>query len=127
MARHFAAGLDAAALGRAPMLVFNRKDALQRRFIRKITRAHLAPPTHYLPSSTGFVDAAGLDLGWCMAPESLLHQALRKGVVQAIAPGRWLDVPLYWQHWSVRSATLERLTAALLTAAAKELRQREGA
>ncbi|MBT2115558.1 LysR family transcriptional regulator ArgP [Dyella sp. LX-66] len=127
VARHFAHGVDAAALGSAPMVVFNRKDALQRRFIRKITRARLAPPTHYLPSSTGFVDAAGLDLGWCMAPESMLHKPLREGTVQAIAPGRWLDVPLYWQHWSVRSATLERLTAALLAAAAKELRQRDGA
>lgn len=125
VARHFAHGLDAAALGRAPMVVFNRKDALQRRFVRKITRARLDPPTHYLPSSTGFVDAAGLDLGWCMAPESMLHKPLREGIVQAIAPGRWLDVPLYWQHWSVRSTTLERLTGALLAGAAKALRQRD--
>ncbi|KAF1055535.1 MAG: putative HTH-type transcriptional regulator [Stenotrophomonas maltophilia] len=28
-ARHFAQGMDAAALARAPMIVFNRKDALQ--------------------------------------------------------------------------------------------------
>ena len=60
-----------------------------------------------------------------MAPESMLRKPLREGTVQAIAPGRWLDVPLYWQHWSVRSTTLERLTGALLAGAAKALRQRD--
>ncbi|MES2312660.1 MAG: ArgP/LysG family DNA-binding transcriptional regulator, partial [Pseudomonadota bacterium] len=38
------------------------------------------------------------------------------------APGRWLDVPLYWQHWSIRSATLSTVTAALLLAARRGLR-----
>lgn len=122
VARHFAQGLDARALGHAPMLVFNRKDALQWRFMRRITRARLSPPTHYLPSSTGFVEAASLGLGWCMVPESMLHEPLRSRAVSVLAADRWLDVPLYWQHWSVRSATLERLTAALLAAARKALR-----
>jgi LysR family transcriptional regulator (chromosome initiation inhibitor) len=124
VARHFPHGVDAAALAAAPMVVFNRKDALQWRFVRRITRARLAPPTHYLPSSTGFVDAAAMGLGWCMAPESMLRKPLRERSVQAIAPDRWLDVPLYWQHWSVRSATLDRLTDALLAAARNGLRER---
>lgn len=124
VARHFADGLHAAALGRAPMLVFNRKDELQWRFMRRITRARLTPPTHYLPSATGFVEAAALGLGWCMAPESMLGDALRAQAVQPLAPAHWLDVPLYWQHWSVRSVTLDRLTDALLAAARTGLRQR---
>jgi LysR family transcriptional regulator (chromosome initiation inhibitor) len=121
---HFAGGLDAASLGRAPMLVFNRKDALQYRFMRSVTRARLDPPTHYLPSSTGFVEAAALGLGWAMAPESLLHRPLREGAVCAIAPERWLDVPLYWQYWAIRSRTLAQLTEALVRAAGQELRVR---
>ncbi|MDE2086202.1 MAG: ArgP/LysG family DNA-binding transcriptional regulator, partial [Xanthomonadaceae bacterium] len=55
VARHFADGLDTAELSAAPMLVFNRKDALQWRFVRSVTHARLAPPMHYLPSSTAFV------------------------------------------------------------------------
>ncbi|MFC4765175.1 LysR family transcriptional regulator ArgP [Dyella koreensis] len=124
VARHFAKGLDATSLGQAPMLVFNRKDALQWRFMRSVTRARLAPPMHYLPSSTGFVEAAALGLGWAMAPESMLQKALSEGEVQAIAPHRWLDVPLYWQHWSIRSAMLDRLTDALMLAARRDLRPR---
>lgn len=122
VARHFGKGLDAASLGQAPMLVFNRKDALQWRFMRSVTRARLAPPMHYLPSSTGFVEAAALGLGWAMAPESMLQRPLAEGAVRALEPGRWLDVPLYWQHWSIRSATLSYVTDALIAAAAQGLR-----
>ena len=120
--RHFAHGLDAASLGAAPMLVFNRKDALQWRFMRSVTRARLAPPMHYLPSSTAFVEGAALGLGWAMAPEAMLEQPFARGELQPIAPGRWLDVPLYWQHWAIRSATLAKVTDALLQAARQGLR-----
>ena len=120
--RHFARGVDAASLGRAPMLVFNRKDALQWRFIHGVTRARLAPPMHYLPSATAFVEGAALGMGWAMAPEGMLRQPFAAGTLKAIAPGRWLDVPLYWQHWSIRSATLSTVTATMLRAARQGLR-----
>jgi len=122
VARHFAKGLDAASLGAAPMLVFNRKDALQWRFVRSVTRARLSPPMHYLPSSTAFVEGAALGLGWAMAPESMLEQPFAQGTLQPIAPRRWLDVPLYWQHWSIRSTALAKVTDALQRAARQSLR-----
>lgn len=123
VARHFNGGLSAASLGHAPMLVFNRKDALQWRFIHSVTRARLAPPMHYVPSSTAFVEGAELGLGWAMAPESLLENHFARGTLTPIAPRRWLDVPLYWQHWSIRSSTLATVTATLRQAAQKGLRQ----
>lgn len=122
VARHFAEGVHAAALGAAPMLVFNRKDALQWRFVRSVTHARLAPPMHYLPTSTAFVEGAALGLGWAMAPEAMLKQPFAQGTLQPIAPGRWLDVPLYWQHWSIRSSALAKVTEALLQAARRGLR-----
>ncbi|MGC1548482.1 MAG: LysR family transcriptional regulator ArgP [Rhodanobacter sp.] len=127
VAKYFADGVDAASLNRAPMLVFNRKDTLQTRFMRSLTRARLAPPIHYLPSSTAFVEAAALGLGWAMAPESMLQAPLAEGSLCELAPGRWLDVPLYWQHWSIRSTTLSRLTHALADAAELSLRPQAGA
>lgn len=122
VARHFAAGVEARCLATAPMIVFNRKDDLQWRFVRGITRARLRPPVHYLPSSTGFVDAAALGLGWCLAPESLLVEPLRAKRVVVIAPGRHLDVSLYWQYAAVRSSTLDAVGKALRAAAATSLR-----
>jgi LysR family transcriptional regulator (chromosome initiation inhibitor) len=120
--RYFAAGVDAAAFARAPMIVFNRKDALQWRFMRRITRARLAPPVHYLPTSTGFVEAAARGLGWCLAPELLIGPALRAKTIVHIDPVHWLDVPLYWQRAAVRSSTLDQLEHALRAAAAGALR-----
>lgn len=120
--RYFAQGMDAASIARAPMIVFNRKDALQWRFIRRITRARLAPPLHYLPSSTGFVEAAARGLGWCLVPETLLAPARAAGRVVVLEPQRWLDVPLYWQHAAIRSSTLQHITGALHRAAAGCLR-----
>ncbi|MEB1528211.1 LysR family transcriptional regulator ArgP [Xanthomonas sp. WHRI 7945] len=117
VARHFAAGFGAAALAQAPMMVFNRKDALQARFVRRITRTRLAPPIHYLPTSTGFVEAAARGLGWCLAPEQMLASGLREKQIVIIDPQRWLDVPLYWQHAAVRSSVLQQIGQALRTAA----------
>ncbi|WP_430391298.1 LysR family transcriptional regulator ArgP [Dyella sp. 20L07] len=121
--RYFPRGVDAATLAIAPMLVFNRKDALQWRFIHSVTRARLTPPMHYLPSSTAFVEGAALGLGWAMAPESMVKEAFADNTLKPIAPNRWLDVPLYWQYWSIRSATLATVTDALVQAASRGLRQ----
>jgi len=118
---YFSDGLNATALGRAPLLTFNRRDALQTRFMRSITRARLAPPIHYVPSSTAFVEAATLGLGWAMAPEAMLRTPLASGSLQTLASNRWLDVPMYWQHWTIRSPALAQLTDALLRAAASDL------
>lgn len=120
-AHYFGAGVDAAALALAPMIVFNRKDELQWRFMRRITRARLKPPVHYLPTSTGFVEAAARGLGWCLAPDSLIAPALDAGRIVIVKPDSWLDVPLYWQHAAVRSSTLQRIGQALRAAAAEVL------
>jgi LysR family transcriptional regulator (chromosome initiation inhibitor) len=120
--RYFAAGANALSFARAPMIVFNRKDALQWRFMRQATRARLAPPVHYLPSATGFVEAAARGLGWCLAPESLIRPALQANTITIVDPARWLDVPLYWQHAAVRSTTLQRISQVLRGTAAKVLR-----
>jgi LysR family transcriptional regulator (chromosome initiation inhibitor) len=122
-AQYFGTGFDAAALARAPMIVFNRKDELQWRFMRRITRARLSPPVNYLPTSSGVIEAAALGLGWCVAPESLAAQALGAKKIVIVDSARWLDVPLYWQLAAVRSTTLEQISRALREAAASALRE----
>lgn len=125
VARHFAAGFSAAALAQAPMMVFNRKDDLQARFVRRITRTRLAPPIHYLPTSIGFVEAAARGLGWCLAPEQLVMPALQENKIVIVDPQRWLDVPLYWQHAAVRSSVLQQISQALRAAASGMLAARQ--
>lgn len=111
-----------AALGRIPMLVFNRKDALQERFVHDVAGKVLNPPVTYLPSSQGFVDAARLGLGWGMLPEQLAEPALTGGQLVQVESGRHLDVALYWQRWRLDSAVLDALTRAVRRAAVAALR-----
>ncbi|CAN7219406.1 LysR family transcriptional regulator ArgP [Acidovorax sp.] len=121
MERHFAQGVTAAALAQAPVLVFNRKDALQERFMRRIARRALAPPVHWLPSSQGFVAATLAGLGWGMSPEQLAHEAVDDGRLVELVPGKPVDVALHWQFWRLNVQALQRMTEAVQQAAATAL------
>jgi len=110
------------ALSVAPMMVFNRKDALQHRLLRKVTRRRLDPPTHAIPSPGPFARAIRLGLGWGMVEEDAVEDELAAGRLVEVAPGRYVDVPLYWQHWKLSSTVLDALTEAVRSAAATGLR-----
>ncbi|MUM19455.1 LysR family transcriptional regulator ArgP [Mycobacterium sp. CBMA271] len=110
------AGLD--AVRRAPMIRWDRRDALQDQFLRKLFRRDIVVPEHYVPTTAGNTDALRVGLGWGMMPEQLD----RDGLVD-VAPGRYLDVPLYWQHWKFESATLNAITSAVRDAAVVLRRQ----
>jgi LysR family transcriptional regulator, chromosome initiation inhibitor len=120
--RWFPDGPTAAAFGAATTLMFNRKDALQTRFAREVAGRRVDPPTTVLPSSVGFADATVLGLAWAMLPESMARAPLADGRLVEIAPGRHLDVPLYWQRWKLESPLLAKLTDAVVAAASDQLR-----
>ena len=121
MERYFAAGVNAASLAQAPMLVFNRKDALQGRFVRRITRRAIAPPVHWLPEAHAFVIASRTGLGWGMTPDPMVEHDLKTGALVELIPGRPVDVPLYWQYWRLNVRALHRMTEAVRQAAAQTL------
>jgi LysR family transcriptional regulator, chromosome initiation inhibitor len=112
--RFFPRGADASSLAAAPVLVFNRKDALQVRFVRRFTRRALGAPTHWLPSSQGFVDATLTGMGWGMNPEALVREHLEAGTLVDLAPREPIDVVLYWQHWRLEISALKWLTDSVL-------------
>lgn len=121
--RFFPDGPTPDALSTAPMLEFNRKDALQARFAAGLAGRRVDPPVTYLPTSVGFVDAARLGLAWGMVPEQLGQPGIDAGWLHEIAPGRPLDVPLFWQRWRLDSPTLDVLSGAVTATAETELRQ----
>lgn len=122
VARHFAGGVDAASLAAAPSLRFNRKDALQDRWIRRVAGRAVATPHHWLPSTASFVEAARLGIGWGMNPEPLVRPLIAAGALVELVPNRPLDTPLHWQHPRLSGERLERLTTAVVHAA-KALRR----
>jgi LysR family transcriptional regulator, chromosome initiation inhibitor len=122
MKRSFASGVNADTLASAPCLVFNRKDRLQARWLRSVTRRAIEPPCHWLPSAQAFVDAALAGLGWGMNPLLLARPHLASRRLVELMPGRTIDVPLHWQVSRLALPALDLLTSAVLEAAQVELR-----
>lgn len=122
VAEHFAEGITPAALALAPVLEFDRHDVFQRRFMRRITRARVDPPRHFVPSSAEFATAIELGLGWGMLPGLQCAAALAEGTLVELIPGSTLELPLYWQRWNLRSPVLDRLSTIVAEEAASALR-----
>ncbi len=114
-------GLTVEALGRSPMIVFDRKDTLQDRYLG-MRGVSVHPPRHFVPASSDFVRAAELGLGWAMIPDLQSEELLRTGNLVDLDPERFIDVPLFWQQWAVESEQLARVAAALSSASAARLR-----
>ncbi|MGQ2998037.1 LysR family transcriptional regulator ArgP [Variovorax sp.] len=106
---HFAKGVGARTLAQAPSLVFDRKDALQARWVRRICHREVETPRHWLPSPQAFVEAARAGMGWGMHPLSMVAQALGDGSLVELVPGSRLPVPLYWQQARAAPRLLARL------------------
>ncbi|MBJ7416829.1 MAG: ArgP/LysG family DNA-binding transcriptional regulator, partial [Niveispirillum sp.] len=117
MQRHCPDGVTAEALEHAPCLTFNAKDRLQAQWLRRAGMEG-AVPTHWLPSSQAFIDAALAGVGWGMNPLPLAVAHLAAGRLVEVLPGQGLDVPLFWQRSRMPSANLSRLTKAVQRAAA---------
>jgi LysR family transcriptional regulator (chromosome initiation inhibitor) len=117
----FPAGPTAEALARAPVVVFDRRDDLQHRYLRARAGSDAAPPVHYVPASADYVAAVTLGMGWGMVP-TLQAESGTAGLV-ALDPAGGADVVLYWQQWRLRSPLLDRVRQAVLTAAGRELDQ----
>ena len=117
VARHFAGGVGAGSLAQAPSLVFNTKDELQSRWVRRLCHRHVELPRHTLPSPQAFVTAAVAGMGWGLQPQSLIASELRDGRLVELVPDTALDVPLYWQQARAASAWLDGLSRAVLAAA----------
>ncbi|TPQ33594.1 LysR family transcriptional regulator ArgP [Cupriavidus pinatubonensis] len=117
MRRHFADGVGAGSLAKAPSLVFNTKDELQARWARRLCHRHVELPRHTLPSAHAFVSAAIAGMGWGLHPESLIEPYLDDGALVELVADTPLDVPLHWQHARATSGLIEGLSREVLAAA----------
>lgn len=121
LARHFSDGVTPGSLALAPSLVFNNKDELQARWVRRLCHRHVDLPRHTLPSSQAFVTAALAGMGWGLHPQALIAPLLANGTLAELVPGTPLDVPLFWQETRVASVLLDGLSRRVLQAAQAQL------
>ncbi|MGY1725109.1 LysR family transcriptional regulator ArgP [Blastococcus sp. SYSU DS0533] len=116
-------GPDAAALARAPVVVFDRSDDLQHAYLRRHLPSTADVPVHHVPSSADFLTAVALGLGWGMLPELQLGAGTGgSGAVRPFDPAGAVDVHLHWQQWRLDSAPLDRVADALVRSARARLR-----
>jgi LysR family transcriptional regulator (chromosome initiation inhibitor) len=116
--RWFPAGMDREAARHAPVMVFDRKDALQSNFLlQHFGLPEGAYPFHYVPASDPYQDAIRRGLGYGMLPLEQCATMLGSGELVDLTPGLHVDVPLYWHAWRIQPARLERMGAALVQAA----------
>lgn len=108
-----------------PVVRFNEHDDLQEQvLLARGLAGHRDVATHRVPSAEGFAFAVRAGLGWGALPEQHLGTALEDGELVRLPGSRPIDVHLYWQRWRLRSAALDRLSAAVREAAGELRRAR---
>ena len=118
VARYFADGVSAAALAKAPIMTFDRKDRLQDQWMQANGLAsRQSGPRHFLPSNYGYVRACEIGMGWGMHPTVLIAEQLQSGRLVPLIANTPLDVPLYWALPRSAQSSLERLTRCVMSAA----------
>lgn len=101
----------------APVVVFDRHDHLQDDFLRELTGASTHPHVrHLIPASEAYLRAVASGIGWGMIPDEQEAQ-LPPDTIVDLAPGRVVQVQLYWQQWKLDSPALAALTDAVTEAA----------
>jgi LysR family transcriptional regulator (chromosome initiation inhibitor) len=73
---------------------------------------------HLVPASVDFATAVALGWGWGMLPQQQTEPDL-----VVLDPDGAVDVVLHWQQWKLRTAALDRVREAVLTAARGALDQ----
>lgn len=113
----------ARALATAPAVAFTAEDALQHRFVTMLGGGTGLRRVHHVPSSSAYVSVVAAGLGWGMVSEQEADQLAPAGVLVDLAPGSWLDVPLWWQRWAIRTRALDELSDRVVEVARSALRQ----
>ena len=123
-AQWFPHGLQREAARAAPLMVFDRKDMLQADCLLRVLGLPMGSyPCHFIPSSEAYLSAIRLGLGYGLLPEQHYGQMLQTGELVNLAPRLTVDIALYWHSWKVQSPKMERLSAQIIAAARKTLRQ----
>lgn len=106
-------GVDARTLAEAPLIDFDRRDDLQRRWLTARGVDAARPPRHYVPASNDFATAAALGLGWALLPRFQWEEPVAAGELVLLG-GPPIDVPLHWQQWNLRSPLLDAIAEEIV-------------
>jgi LysR family transcriptional regulator, chromosome initiation inhibitor len=113
-ARYFSNGVTEEALRRAPCLRFERRDSLQARWAREAHGIELDAPTHWVPSTSGFLNFALQGMAWAMHPTILARPRIADDELVELTSGTPIGVKLFWTVTRLHATALKTLTDAVL-------------
>jgi LysR family transcriptional regulator (chromosome initiation inhibitor) len=117
---HCPQGLTPHNFRQIPFVAFNRKDDLQSDFVgRAFGLRRVTLSQRFVPSSEGQVRAVLAGWGASVVPAMQVRGLLATGDLVNLMPEVALPVNLYWHCWNLHSAVIDRLTEALVGAAAQ--------
>jgi LysR family transcriptional regulator (chromosome initiation inhibitor) len=119
----FPFGITLEGMKQAPILIFNRKDAMHRVLISdKLGQQPEHLNGFYLPSSEKFAPTIASGRVCGMLPDQQAGEYLERGEIVDIIPGFTFTVALHWHCWNLESVQLGRFTEALVKGARRELK-----
>ena len=107
-----------------PVVDFDDRDDMQSAFFRRLVGENSEAPRHAIPATSEYIRAVRMSLGWGLLTEQQAEPYLADGSLVSVAPDNPHHVPLYWQHWRVRSMVLDRITDAVVATAGEVLLRR---
>ena len=114
-AHWFPDGLKIESIRRAPAVIYDRKDDLHNKFLRKAVGKEAGfIPAHYIPSVEKFAEVIIGGNGYGMMPDQQSLSLLQDGKLVELLPGCMVVVDLYWHSWSIKSKLLEQFTRELV-------------
>ncbi|HMW46180.1 MAG TPA: hypothetical protein PKD47_09870, partial [Solirubrobacterales bacterium] len=78
-----------------------------------------------IPTTADYARAILLGLGWGLLPDRQCLEEIKRGDLVEFAPDQAIEMPLYWQRWTLESPLLEVLTEAVKGVAAREMHPRD--
>lgn len=121
--QYFPDGVTSEAFELAPLLVYNRKDELQHRYLKKCLGELPANlPIHYVPSTEKFAELILEGLGCGMLPDQQSIPFAKNGRMVELVPDCVVKVKLFWHCWNLKSPLLDRFTRHLVKSAERILK-----
>ncbi len=125
--RYFANGVNANTLKKAPTVIYGRDDELTNQFLtRYFGISDDDTDCFTVPSAEAFATIALTGTAYVTLPQLQAQPWLDTGKLINIAPGKSIDVPLWWHHWDIQNDVIKALTSCLIEEAGKVLAEVSG-
>ena len=110
----FNEGVTLENLNKTPAVLYNSKDTLHFKFLKKYLHLSIGDiPVHYIPSSEKLLTFIEMDLAYGMLFLYQCKSLIEEGKLVELSSER-LAVDLYWHHWNINSATIQALTEVII-------------